>query len=149
MKYSDMDKYSLRIHHGNVTKLCIFLELVIRRGLETPEIVALYDKTKAELQKIEAAFYSGDALLKSKQDLIDNALKTFLTYVRSVYDPGNEYSTICDYNTPKPGYKTITLRIDENCDPEQLIEEMNDIDSLYGEFDSVMDDFAKDLPERN
>ena len=150
MKYSNMDSNSLKIYHGHVMNLCMFLELVIRRGLETPALSSLYDKAKAELQKIEGAFYSDEEKqLKSKLDLLNNALKTYQTYVRYVYDPGNEYNCTCDYNHPQPGYKTVSLQVEKNSDPEQLIEEMNDIDELYAEFDNVMDDFAKDLPERN
>lgn len=150
MNYSKMDSNSLKIHHGHVMNLCMYLELVIRRGLETPALSSLYDKAKAELQKIEGAFYSDEEKqLKSKLDLLNNALKIYQTYVRYVYDPGNEYNCTCDYNHPQPGYKTVSLQVEKNSDPEQLIEEMNDIDELYAEFDNVMDDFAKDLPERN
>lgn len=148
MNYSEMDSNSLKIHHGHVMNLCMFLELVIRRGLETPALSALYDKAKAELQKIESVFYADEEkALKSKQDLLNNALKIYLAYVRHVYDPGNEYNCTCDYNHPQPGYKTISLQVEKDCDPEQLIEKMNRIDELYAELDNAMEDFSGSLPD--
>lgn len=150
MDYSNFDNQSLKFYQLQIANLCMYLELLIRRGEATPEIAAIYDRSKAEIQKIEKAFFEAnpELELQSKQELLNQGLIIFNRYIASVYDPdgdtGNKYT--CDYNHPVKGKKTLTFITPTNPTPEEMILDMNDIDTLYADFDIAMDDLAKDLP---
>lgn len=151
MNFQNCDEAALILYRKQLVNLCMYLELIIRRGMETPAIVDLYNQTKAEYQAAEAAFFATRPparKIENKRELVNQALLTFNRYIGSIYDPnGNGLKITCDYNHPKAGQKTLTFVSLTNPDvTDEEIVDMNPIDELYGKFDEVMEEFSKDLP---
>lgn len=146
MNFTEMDTLSLKNYQAQVTNLCMYLELLIRRGDATPALIDVYEKTKDLYQKIEAAFLENNpgAVAERKKNILSYGLKTYDKYLTMLHDPsGNGINITCDYNFPSDGQKTLTYTTPTNPDPSETVEVMNVIDNLYATFDVAMNEFAK------
>lgn len=146
MNFTEMDTLSLKNYQAQVTNLCMYLELLIRRGDATPALIDVYEKTKEIYQKIEAAFLENNpgAVAERKKNILSYGLKTYDKYLTMLYDPsGNGINITCDYNFPTDGQKTLTYTTPTNPAPSETVEVMNVIDNLYATFDVAMNEIAE------
>lgn len=129
--------------HHVLSELCMFLELLIRKGYEEP-VKDLYAKVKQKYQETEAKFYSDKEKLKSEKhlELMKMAYSVYDKYAFSTLPEGQEKnSDIFLVFLPEANMKRFyVVPVEDRTGQKTIGLEMNEIDHLYAEFDKIMDD---------
>lgn len=142
MNYSAMTPEALKTFQSQLANLCMYLELLHRRGAGSEDTRTLYEKCCAEYQAVEREFFARKPVAEeiAKQQLINQGNTTFQNYVASLAVGADENSSIgLDFNYPSAGRKTLYIHEPDQPFPDEITSEMNNIDQLYAEFDDAME----------
>lgn len=128
--------------HHVLSELCMFLEMLIRKGYEEP-VKDLYAKVKQKYHETEAKFYSDKEKLKSEKhlELMKMAYSVYDKYAfLTLPEAAEGDSDITLTFLPEANLKRFFIVPTEGFDTKTIDLEMTEIDHLYAEFDKIMDD---------
>lgn len=139
---------NLNQQHQALSELCMFLELLIRKGFED-QVKDLYAEVRHKYQETEAKFYSGKEKLKSEKhlELLKMACSiydkyAFLTLPEAAAEEGSDVTLTF---LPEANLKRFFIEPTEGFDMKTIDLEMTEVDRLYAKFDKIMDDINEQI----